>query len=210
MFEAADLNKDGSIDFNEFLIMRRRAGRSREAKDRAAQGVRRRADSYEAEHAALVENPKWVEAAREVERARKEAAAEARKQAERVLRTRLDVTDSVYELDDDELRTLEEMLGGKKALVDGETVHANLGMLGIRLGKLFSDAEIRALVARLKDLYQQVSVREMIKAMRTGSRVDELEIQEGAKHRRGSLLKIHNADGSSVDIADTGGYRCNS
>jgi len=210
MFDAADRNGDGRIDFNEFLLMREVAARKRLAlKDGgagagAARGRRSRsrrgggAEGGGADGGAppVGENPSWVDAARAVHRARNEQKVADAHEADRLVRTRLDTSDSVYDLADDELDALCAMLGGEGSLHDAGACASYVGLLGLRLGRAFSDDEVAALLGRLQDLHGRVRARELLAAMREGTRLAELAASEGAATapRRRSVLKIYTED----------------
>lgn len=130
MFDAADLNGDGQIDFNEFVLMRARALGKRERRSAAslwqaaaaARGLERDDDDAKEETeegddeatpttlAQLVYRPKWIEEARRRQRAAEEAAGEAKEERLHQLRQLVSEHDGMDELGEDELEMLQVLV----------------------------------------------------------------------------------------------------
>jgi hypothetical protein len=173
MFAKADLNGDGVVDFNEFLAMWRRTWRRVEKHDerRRRHGARhpngQPADApgppadgaeiapEEANAHADTSAAPWV-VAREAALREEEARLDAARTLEAArLHARYQMTDALVDLTDDELDELEAELLGRGVsraveTLDVEAARSSLNLLALRVGKLFSPAEVESLLQDLR------------------------------------------------------------
>ena len=156
MFDTADLNRDGLVDFNEFLAMRRRAQRQLRRREKHA-GKTQAATmvgTVGTGQAAATAAP-WLKAARVVQLEEEERWREVCSKEQARIEARFNVTDSLADLDADELLLLETELivNGSAAagsLLDGEACRSALEGLALRLGKIFDTVEVEALISDLQ------------------------------------------------------------
>lgn len=161
MFDRADINQDQRVDFNEFLILRRRSMRHA-AKDeekgerRAARGKKNgrrprggeRSDSLRSD--IQPQTPVWVEAVREEQRKGDERYAAARQEHDKMVARRFAHEDGLADLSADELLLFEaEVLVEFPTQLSASAIQASLSTLGLRVGKLFAQTEIDRLAATL-------------------------------------------------------------
>ena len=187
MFDRADLNHDERIDFNEFLILRKRTlkhvakqeryvARQEKKSPQKASAQRSRGDSRRrgsrggesrrggSEHSDYEEGPQvgeWVQAVRNEHRKEQERYEIAVKEHEEMVERRFTLSDALADLSDAELLVLEgEVLPGFPPQLSAAACSSALSMLGMRVGKMFEQEDIDRLVASLvpEDLIEQQAV----------------------------------------------------
>jgi hypothetical protein len=167
MFDKADLNRDGQIDFNEFVLLRERLQLKREMKtakslwsvgtEKAAERVTAAADALaNAEEAegptSIVQiafRPKWIDKAKRMQADAEERAEELKKHALLQLEESLSAFDAVDAIDDHDLSLLTALCGGAAALLTVDDALDYTRALGLRLGRLFSGDDVRDAVETL-------------------------------------------------------------
>ena len=150
MFAKADLNKDGFVDFNEFVAMRRLT----QEHHRKLEGKHSHEPSYKAKGTGGTSLPQaevgsWVKCVlteKEVEGANERRAKEAQAHT---LAKRVAVDDSLQDLSADDLQTLREEILTTSARLDAGACRVTLGMLAMRVGKMFTPAEVDSFVNEL-------------------------------------------------------------
>jgi hypothetical protein len=180
MFDKADLNADGVIDFNEFLAMRRRAqSHLKRADGRKRRHAEKHAAAAHTDAEAVAQVGSWVTVARgvqeqEQERRREENDAEAARMAARYA-----MDDGLRELTADDLEVLESDLRARRgSAFDGDEWRSILNLFALRVGKLFAAADVDALLERVaqKQAGQQaIPVQVLLAALRAaqvGMQVD--------------------------------------
>eukprot|EP00900_Chrysochromulina_parva_P013660 jgi/Chrpa1/22295/Chrysochromulina_OHIO_Genome00009026-RA len=150
MFAKADLNKDGFVDFNEFVAMRRLT----QEHHRKLEGKHSHEPSHKAKGTGGTSLPQaevgsWVKCVlteKEVEGANERRAKEAQAHT---LAQRVAVDDSLQDLSADDLQTLREEILTTSARLDAGACRVTLGMLAMRVGKMFTPAEVDSFVNEL-------------------------------------------------------------
>jgi hypothetical protein len=150
MFAKADLNKDGFVDFNEFVAMRRLTQKHH----RKLEGKHSHEPSHKAKGTGGTSLPQaevgsWVKCVlmeKDVEGANERRAKEAQAHT---LAKRVAVDDSLQDLSADDLQTLREEILTTSARLDAGACRVTLGMLAMRVGKMFTPAEVDSFVNEL-------------------------------------------------------------
>lgn len=173
MFDKADLNGDGLVDFNEFLVMRERStGKAlkqqmKDAKYESKHGLARGGKlghhgrgrhghgkrghkhatpglAEDDDESSAAAVGEWVLAVREVEAEKAERRRQEKAAHDEMLARRFGVSDSVYALSKQELEILEgELLKQFPSELSETTAEGCLNMLAMRVGKMFDATEIQ-------------------------------------------------------------------
>ena len=163
MWVKADINRDERVDFNEFVIMRRRAMQraTREAQKAERHGAHSHHGSRRSHGARssstrsddgepVPETGVWVEVLREEQRKGEARYAAAVKEHEKMVQKRFSMSDALADLTEDELLLLEaEVLTEFPTQLSAHAIEACLTSLGMRVGKMFDKDAIERFIATL-------------------------------------------------------------
>ena len=158
------------MDFNEFILMRKRTMRKHaahaEKEGRRAKGGTRKRDSArrsgrgrsgsarsggaasDDDTGAQPDVPIWVQAVREKQRKGEERYAAALIEHDAMIERRFAASDALADLSEDELLLLEQqVLPTFPSQLSAAACSSCLSMLGLRIGKMFDEADVERFVA---------------------------------------------------------------
>ena len=92
-------------------------------------------------------------------------------EAEEKLKSRLEITDSIYQLTDDEVQIFVQLCGGPTVELHAEVCRGQFEILGLRVAKLFSDSDITELLSSTQNVHGNVRVPVLTARLTSGRRV---------------------------------------
>ena len=148
LFDKSDLNKDGRLDFNEYVIMKQRSVNT-DARRRTLTIATRVATAAAAARSGTDSAlPEFIVKRREDAARRDSVVAEERAAAAERQKKRFTAHDLLGSLTDDEVEVLIELCGGAAASVEPHAADAQFSLLEMRVGKMFDAAEIGEVIER--------------------------------------------------------------
>ena len=207
MFDKADLNRDGQIDFNEFVLLRERMQLKREMKtakslwsvgtEKAAERVAAAREAEEAEGPTSIVQiafrPKWIDEAKRNQAEAEARADEFKKHALLQLEESVSAFDAIDAIDDHDLGLLTRLCGGPAAPLTIDDALDYTRVLGLRLGRLFSGDDVRDAVETLLKIQKYELHREPADpsnpTVSAGELVEHLKERRHAKQQRANKIR---------------------